>query len=95
MLKATTLTLPCHKAQHQPMRDPGCLKGMVEDACQGLSITPDQLWRELKEGADLSDLASGALTKHGLHLAAETLALMHYCEVLADDEGAISHPKTS
>jgi hypothetical protein len=76
--RATTLTLPCHKGRDQPTRDPARVKRMVEDVCRGLSITPEQLWRELEEGAHLSDLASGALNKNGLRLTAETLALMHY-----------------
>jgi hypothetical protein len=77
-LAAATLALPCHKVQHQPVRDPARVKRMVEDACRGLSITPEQLRRELKIGGDLADLESGALTKHGLRLTAETLALMRY-----------------
>jgi hypothetical protein len=47
---------------------------MLETACEGLTITPEQLRQELKEGGDIPDLQSDALTPHGSRLVAETLA---------------------
>jgi hypothetical protein len=49
---------------------------MLEIACEGLSITPEQLRRELEEGGDVPDLVSGALTLQALRLTARTVALM-------------------
>jgi len=77
-LTATTLTLPCHKVKARPARADAQLRTLLEAACQGLTITPEQLWHELKAGRDLPDLESGALTPHGLRLTAETLAVMRY-----------------
>ena len=51
------------------------LRTRSENACQGLSITPEQLRRELKENGDIPDLVSGALTPKALRLTAKTLAL--------------------
>jgi hypothetical protein len=51
---------------------------MLEDACQGLSITPEQLQQELEAGRDMPDLACGALASKALWLTATTLALMRY-----------------
>jgi hypothetical protein len=46
-------------------------------ACEDLAITGDQLFAELKEGGDITDVQSGALTPKALRLTAETLVLMH------------------
>jgi hypothetical protein len=51
---------------------------MLEIACEGLSLTPEQLRAELTEGGDIPDLQSGALTPQALRLTARTLALMRY-----------------
>jgi hypothetical protein len=51
---------------------------MLEVACEGLNITPEQLRQELEAGGDLPDLISGALTPKALRLMATTLALMRY-----------------
>jgi hypothetical protein len=48
---------------------------MLEVACQGLSITPEQLRQELETGGDLPDLASGALSCKALRLVARTLSI--------------------
>ncbi len=77
-LAATTLTLPCHKAELRPVTTNAGLKRMLEVACQGLSITPEQLHQELEEGGDLPDLVPGTLTPKALKLTAKTLALMRY-----------------
>ena len=45
-------------------------------ACQGLSITPEQLRQELEAGGDIPDLVSGTLTSKVLRLTGKTLALM-------------------
>jgi hypothetical protein len=50
----------------------------LEAACEGLSITPEQLRAELEAGGDLPGLVSGALTPQALRLTARTLALMRY-----------------
>ncbi len=47
---------------------------LFENACQGLSITPEQLRQELEAGGDIPDLVSGALTPKALRLTAKTLA---------------------
>ena len=51
---------------------------LIKTACQDLTITPEQLRRELTEGGDMPDLESGNLSAHALHLTAETLAIMRY-----------------
>jgi hypothetical protein len=51
---------------------------MLEVACKGLAITPEQLRQELEQGGDIPDLQSGALTLQVLRLTARTLALMPY-----------------
>ncbi|MDQ3797355.1 MAG: hypothetical protein M3294_07300, partial [Pseudomonadota bacterium] len=48
----------------------------LENACQGLSITPEQLRQELEADGDIPDLVSGALTPEALRLTARTLVLM-------------------
>jgi hypothetical protein len=75
-LTATTLTLPCHKEQASSVGPLIGLERMIETACQGLSITPEQLHQELEVSGDLPDLVSGALTPNALRLTAKTLALM-------------------
>jgi hypothetical protein len=75
---AATLALPCHKGRDQPMCDRPHLTPVVEDTCRGLSITPEQLRRELREGGELADMESGNLSAYALHLTAETLAIMRY-----------------
>ncbi len=77
-LTATTVTLPCHKVELRPVSTSAGLERMLELACQGLSITPEQLHLELEEAGDLHDLVSGALTPKALRLTAKTLALMRY-----------------
>jgi hypothetical protein len=77
-LTATTLTLPCHKVELRPVVTNVGLERMLEVACQGLSITPEQLRHELEEDGDLFDLACGALTPKAFWLTAKTLALMRY-----------------
>ncbi len=47
-LEATSLTLPCHKPQARPVRDPARLSTVFE-ACKGLSATPEQLGEELAD----------------------------------------------
>jgi hypothetical protein len=54
----------------------GLAKRMLEVACEGLRLTPEQLRQELEAGGDLPDLVSGALTPNALRLTAKTLALM-------------------
>jgi hypothetical protein len=49
---------------------------MLEVACEGSNITPEQLRQELEVDSDLPDLASGTLTSKALRLMAKTLALM-------------------
>lgn len=71
---AETLTLPCHVPESRPVPADADIGGMLEVACEGLSITPAQLRRELEENGDLPDVASGELSAHGLRLVAETLA---------------------
>ncbi len=46
---------------------------MLEIACEGLSLTPEQLRQELEENGDIPDLVSGELTPAALKLIAETL----------------------
>jgi hypothetical protein len=77
-LSATTLTLPCHKVELRPVAGHAGLRTLFENACQGLSIMPEQLRWELEENGDLPNLASGALTPQALRLIARTLALIHY-----------------
>lgn len=51
---------------------------LIASACEGLTITPEQLLAELTEGGDMPDLQSGSLTPQALRLTARTLALMRY-----------------
>jgi hypothetical protein len=51
---------------------------VIETACEGLNITPEQLRQELEAGGDIPDLVSGALTSKGLRLTASSLALTRY-----------------
>jgi hypothetical protein len=55
-LQATSITLPCHEARHEPVRNAARQRTMVEVARRRLSITPKQLWRELKQAGDLADV---------------------------------------
>ncbi len=71
--RATSLTLPIHKPVAQPLPSHFGLCILFENACQGLSITPEQLQQELEAGGDLFDLVSGALTPKA-RLTAKTLA---------------------
>jgi hypothetical protein len=75
-LAATTLTLPCHKEQVTPVGSQDGRERMLEVACEGLHITPEQLRRELEAGGDISDLTSGALTPKASRLTTRTLAHM-------------------
>lgn len=54
------------------MRAHAGLRSLFETACKGLSISPEQLQRELSD--DLDAIASGELTAHGLRQVAETLS---------------------
>jgi hypothetical protein len=89
---ATTLTLPSDKEQVPPVGCHAGLERMLEIACEGLSITPAQLHAELREGGDLPDLVSGALTPQALRLTARALALMRYphaaSNVSTEEQGA-------
>lgn len=69
---ATTLTLNGHVPGARRVRAHASLSSVFEQACQGLSITPEQLRQELADDPDA--ITSGALTAHGLRLVAETLA---------------------
>ncbi|HKF96512.1 MAG TPA: hypothetical protein VKB96_18365, partial [Gammaproteobacteria bacterium] len=84
-LTATTLTLPCHKEQVPRVGFLAGVERMLEIACEGLSITPDQLRRELEAGGDIPDLVSGALTPQALRLTARALALMRYPHASSND----------
>ncbi len=75
---ATTLTLPCHKVELRPVAARAELRTVFENACQGLSITPEQLRQELEAAADIPDVVSGTLTPKALKVTAKTLALMRY-----------------
>jgi hypothetical protein len=76
-LSATTLTFqPCHEVEPRPVAAHARLRTLLENACQGLSITPEQLHQELEAGGDLPDLVSGVLTSEALRLMAKTLVLM-------------------
>ncbi len=79
-LRATTLTLPSHKAELYPVVAHARLRTVFENACQGLSITPEHLRQGLQENGDLPDLVSGVLTPAALRLTAETLSHMRYME---------------
>ncbi len=77
-LTATTLTLPCHKAELRSVAAHADLRTELENACRGLSITPEQLRQELEENGDIPYLVSGVLTPAALRLTAETLSNMRY-----------------
>ncbi|MDQ4146388.1 MAG: hypothetical protein M3120_01625 [Pseudomonadota bacterium] len=77
-LTATTLTLPCHKEQAQPVAAHAGADHMIETVCEDLNITPEHLFQELEAHGDLPDLISGALTPKALRLTTKTLALMRY-----------------
>jgi hypothetical protein len=77
-LAATTLILPTHKPVAQPVAAHAGLRTLFENACQGLSITPEQLRQDLEEGNDLPDVVLGALTASALRLTAKTLVLVRY-----------------
>ena len=55
-LTATTLTLPWDKEQTRPVGSHNALERMFKVACQGLTLTPEQLRQELEAGGDISDL---------------------------------------
>ncbi|MDQ4147514.1 MAG: hypothetical protein M3120_07505, partial [Pseudomonadota bacterium] len=61
-LTVTTLTLPCHKERVAPVGSLAGLEQMLDVACEGLNITPEQLRQELEKGGDIPDLVSGPLT---------------------------------
>jgi hypothetical protein len=75
-LTATTLTLSCHKEQAQPIAADAGLHTLFENACRGLSITPEQLRQEVEADGDIPDLVPGKLTPKALRLMAKTLVLM-------------------
>jgi hypothetical protein len=43
-------------------------------ACSRLTITPEELWKELEANSDLTDLESGAVSVQALRQVAITLA---------------------
>lgn len=75
---ATTLTMACHQPPPPPLvRTHAHLDPLLECACEGLSITAEQL-RQALEDTDLQALATGELTLKALRLTAWTLALAHH-----------------
>ncbi len=52
---------PCHKVELRPVAAHADLHTVFEAACEGLSITPEQLRQELIESGDIPDLTGGAL----------------------------------
>ncbi|HEX2244613.1 MAG TPA: hypothetical protein VHK27_15465 [Gammaproteobacteria bacterium] len=50
----------------------------LENAYQGLRITPEELHQELEVSGHIPDLVSGALTPAVLRLTVETLDTMRY-----------------
>ncbi len=77
------MTLPSHKAELRPVAAHTRLRIELENACRGLSITPEQLRQELEAGGDLPDLVFGTLTPKALRLTARTLALAAVLAALA------------
>ena len=77
-MAVTLAATPCHKVELRPVASSAGLERMLELACQGLSITPEQLHQELEAGGDIPDLVSGALTPAVLRLTVETLDTMRY-----------------
>jgi hypothetical protein len=75
-LAATIFALPCHKVELRPVAAHAGLRTLFENACQGLSIVPEQLHQELEADGDIPDLVAGALTPRALRLTAKTLALI-------------------
>ena len=67
--------LPCHKVEPRPFAAHASLHALFENACQGLSVTPEQLQQELTDSCDILDLVSGVLARQALRLTARTLAL--------------------
>lgn len=53
---------------------------MIAEACQGQSISPDQLKAELEPGGDMPSLENGELIPGGLRITAEILSIMRYTE---------------
>jgi len=51
---------------------------LIKAACQGLSVTPDQLRDELTDGGDMPNVESGALSTETLRQVAEALSLTRY-----------------
>jgi hypothetical protein len=68
---------------------------VIHFACDGLSITDEQLRAELEESGDITDVQSGALTSKALRLTAETLALMRYAtlpaQAIETDKSRVQH----
>ncbi len=58
--------------------DAETINALIYSACEHLPITGEQLYAELEQGGDLSDIHSGTLAPTALRLTAETLALMRY-----------------
>ncbi len=69
---ATTLTLSCDKTATRPVRAHTPLDTVLATACHGLSISAEELRRELED--DLDAIGSSELNAHGLRLVAETLS---------------------
>jgi hypothetical protein len=65
-----------HKAELLAYLNPGA----TNIACEGLSLTPEQLRQELEAAGDLPDLVPGALTPKALSLTARALALRRESE---------------
>jgi len=60
-----------HKPEEKP---PLTSIDAITQACEGLSISPMQLYQELDEGGDLPDLAAGNLPPPVLREVARALA---------------------
>ena len=58
------------------MRDSAHLRRVVALACRRLTITPEELYEELKANGDLADLESGAVSVKALRQVAMTLGAM-------------------
>jgi hypothetical protein len=84
-LVATTLTLSYHEAQVPLVSSLADLDRMLELACEGLSLTPDQLHQELEAGGDMPALASGELAPQAIRLTAEALAVLRYPHAPSND----------
>ena len=76
-------TLPDHPADLMDNSDihESAALDIIENiirACDGLTITPDQLRDELIAGGDMESIETGELSARGLRFVARTLDLMRY-----------------